>query len=871
MTERRSISHYDLLQKVGQGGMGAVYKAQDRKLDRIVALKFLHTDGLESETGKSRFLQEARAISRLSHRHIAVIHAIEECDQEIFLVFEYLSGGSLRTLLAARRAQGSRLRPEQVATYGLQMAEALAHAHARGIIHRDVKPANVMFGSDGDLKLVDFGLSKLRGAESLTESGYRIGTPLYMSPEQARGKEMDERSDIFSLGVVLYEMAAGQPPFIGGQPEAIVHRIIHESPPPIGDANPDCPPKLQAIVARALEKSPSARYQHMVEVSADLRSFLEETGYAAQQADATQTLTGRTSTGRARRWLWPLAAVPAVGILAVLMLPSLRDRLWNALPADKRIAVLPFENCAGKATSQAFCDGLLQSATTLLTQAERPETRVAITPASEIRRQQITNAATARKFAGANLAVAGKFQRSGNSVNIALTLIDTATQRVLGSATVPYDASHAAAIQEQLAAGMMVLLHSAKRAAASTFHRASPMAAANESYLRGAGYLERFDLPGNIENAIRSLEDAVHLDPKFADAHVALSGAYRRKYLISKDRAFIDSARTEATTALALDGSNAAAHVAAGVVMSLAGDREGAVSELQRALTIDPLDVQALRELAAVYNSAGRTSDAEGIYRKAIQLQPSEWVTYADLGVFHNTHQKYAEAEHDFRMQESLTPDSPLVHRNLGGVYIALGRFADAEREFVRSIQLAPTVTVYTNLGALYIFQGRYRDAIGAMEKATQLAPPAYRYAHVMWANLADAYRYTPDEAVKAPGAYHKAIEAAEQQLAFEPDNAELLSNVAVYWAKLGDRDKALDEIARAMRFAQGNRNISFHACIVYELAGARERALAALGDAIRGGYSRDEIEKDPELSKLRQDSRYQRLFPSAAEQDKVK
>src|ERR1700728_1304962 len=194
-TELRSISHYDLLQEVGRGGMGVVYRARDRKLDRTVALKFLKTDFIASSREKTRFIQEARAISRLNHRHIAVIHGIEEAEDKIFLVFEYLPGGTLRARLAAL-PEGLRLPFAQITSYGMQMAEALGHAHANGVIHRDVKPGNVMFNNDGDLKLVDFGLSKLAGGGRLTNSGARIGTPLYMSPEQAQGGEIDERSDI---------------------------------------------------------------------------------------------------------------------------------------------------------------------------------------------------------------------------------------------------------------------------------------------------------------------------------------------------------------------------------------------------------------------------------------------------------------------------------------------------------------------------------------------------------------------------------------------------------------------------------------------------------------------------------------------------
>jgi tetratricopeptide (TPR) repeat protein/tRNA A-37 threonylcarbamoyl transferase component Bud32 len=853
-TELRSISHYDLLEEVGRGGMGVVYKARDRKLDRTVALKFLKTDYIASSREKTRFIREARAISRLNHRHIAVIHGIEEAEGKIFLVFEYLPGGTLRSRLAAL-PEGLRLPPPQITSYGLQMAEALGHAHANGVIHRDVKPGNVMFNDDGDLKLVDFGLSKLAGGVRLTNSGARMGTPLYMSPEQAEGGEIDERSDIFSLGVVIYEMAAGRPPFVSDQPAGIAYKIVHQAAPPLTESNPNCPARLDAIIARAMEKSPDARYQSMRDLAADLRSFLHG---AAGDSSPTATLTMLASPPTRPRWVWVLAAVLIVAIAATL-LAVVGNRFWYRLPDEKRLVVLPFENVGNDPANQALCDGLLESATNMLAQLEYTDPKLVVTPVSEVRRQSIQTAETAHKLAGANLAIAGKFQRAGTTASLGLTLEDARTGRVLRSATLSYVSGQTAAIQEQLAGAVMKLLNLTRHNA--THFAGSSLPAANESYLLGTGYLQRFDLPGNLDKALTALDGAVRADPKFVAAHEALSAAYRRKYFVEKNRAFLDAARVQADQALDLDGSSSSAHVAKGVVLSLAGDHAAAAAELRRALSIDPLDVEALRELASVYDSLGQVSEAEEIYRKAIQMKPSEWVTYADLGVFHNSHQKYSEAESDFRAQESLTPDSPLVHRNLGGVYVALGRFPDAEKELLTSIQLQPAVTAYTNLGALYIFEARYRDAIGALEKATQLAPPAYRNAFIMWANLADAYRYTPDQASKAPATYRRAIEAAEQQLAFDPENGNLLSYVAVYWAKLGDRNRALDEIARAIRFAQGNRNLSFRASLVYELAGERERALAALGDAIQGGYSLDEIDREPELRKLREDSRYQQLI----------
>jgi serine/threonine-protein kinase len=530
--------------------------------------------------------------------------------------------------------------------------------------------------------------------------------------------------------------------------------------------------------------------------------------------------------------------------------------LLSRLPAEKRVAILPFGNTGNDPNGQAFCDGLLESAVASLRQLEPS---LVVIPAADIRRLAVTTADQARKLAGTNLVISGTVQRTGKSVQIDLKLMDPRTPRLLDQAQVVYDSGQSGSIQERLGAALVKLL--GLKVPERKRDPASRVPAANEAYLEGSGYLQRFDIPGNLDKGIAALQRATAQDPDFAAAYIALSGAYQRRFRETKDRQFLDLARDNAAKALDLNGSSADARVASGVVLSLGGDQEGAITEFRRAISIDPLNTDALRELAAAYDSAGRTADAEATYRKAVELRPNDWITLADLGVFHNNHQQYAEAEKDFLSVVALVPDSPAQHRNLGGVYIKMGRFPDAERELLKSIGLGPTSSAYTNLAALYLYLGRYRDAIGPAHEAIRLAPATYRSAFTLWGNLADAYRYTPDQAAKAPAAYQRAIQEAERQLAFEPDNPALLANVAVYSAKMGDRGRALDAIGRAMRFAHGNSKISFQAAIVYELTGARDRALAALGDATRGGYSPDEIAREPELAKLRQDPKYKSIL----------
>jgi tetratricopeptide (TPR) repeat protein/TolB-like protein len=867
-SEGRQVSHYELLERVGAGGMGAVYRARDLRLNRIVALKFLHPGLLDSEAAKQRFLQEARAVSQLNHPNIAIIHAIEEHEDDVFLVFEYLAGGTLRSRIETLGSQTRRLSPELAATYGLQLAEALAHAHGQGIIHRDVKPANALFSSAGQLKLTDFGLAKLRGSATLTMDGARIGTPAYMSPEQVEGNEIDERSDIYALGAVLYEIISGRLPFDAGRPDLVYYQIVHQTVPAMSGADWSAPSDLQRIVYRALEKDPAARFQSMAELAASLRAYLG--GLPTLVPDSpTVSLAAPIPRPKPRRLrpLWLGVPVLAAAGAGAWFLPGVRERFLRPLPATKRVALIPFANCTHEPVSRAFCEGLLDSSTGLLSLWQNAEPSLAVTPASEVRSLSIGTPEAARKLAGANLAVTGQFSPAEKPTTLTLRVVDTQSERVLRSASISYNPAEPTSLQERAASSIAGLLGLSVKTTKQYSIPASPVPAANTAFLRGVGYLRRFDVGDHIDRAVESLKQAVAADPGFAAAHVALSAAYRRRYLNSRDPATLDAARAEADRALSIDEQNPVAHAAVGAVFSLNGDRERAAAEFRRSLSLDPLNVETLRDLANLDDAMGRTAEALETYQKAIQLKPDEWATYGDIGVFYYQHQNYNAAADAFLKEASLVPDSPLVHRNLGGIYLTLGRNEDAEREFLTSIRLTPTVTAYLNLGALYVFESRYREAITVLTKATELASPSFSGAPTMWANLGDAYRYTPGGRQKADEAYHKAVEAVEQQLAFEPSDPHLLSDAAVYRAKLGDRTRAVDEIAQALRYGQGRRAISFHAALVYELTGARDRALAALGDAIRGGYSLEEINREPEFTNLRRDPRYQRLLASAVRQ----
>ena len=320
----QTLSHYELLEKIGEGGMGVIFKARDVKLDRLVALKFLSPEFRAAQESVSSFLHEARALSKLNHPNIATIYEVEEEGDQPFLALEYLPGGTLKERIQQARQDGETLPVKQIVDYALLMAQALAHAHRHGIVHRDVKPDNALLTAEDTVKLTDFGVAQVAGRESQPSADMTMGTAAYMSPEQAQGLEIDHRSDIFSFGIVLFELAAGEVPFSGSHEALILYDVVHADPPPLRRFRQDLPAELQRIVSRAIQKQPDERYQSMEDVLAELRSLAER-----------------------------------------LRLSGSRRRTPDA--AEPTVAVLPFVDMSSERDQQYFCEGIAEEITNALT------------------------------------------------------------------------------------------------------------------------------------------------------------------------------------------------------------------------------------------------------------------------------------------------------------------------------------------------------------------------------------------------------------------------------------------------------------------------------------------------------------------------
>jgi len=873
----RIVSHYELYEELGRGGMGQVYRARDLKLDRVVALKFLAAHLLQSPEALARFQREAKLISSLNHPNIATVHAIDQHEGVPFLVLEYLPAGTLHS-----RIKGCMLSLEDCIVYARQIAAGLAYAHRRGIIHRDVKPGNAMFSEQGDLKLVDFGLAKLGGSMEMTTPGTLMGTVSYMAPEQARGEAVHFSVDIYSTGVMLYEFAAGRVPFRAERAEIVIHQILTAEPPPLQDLRPGLPEAYYKIVAHALEKDSDKRYSTMNHLLEDLEAIAAEEGLERVKRAAlsshdqtTQTLirprperaskpgpVGRLIKRVGRR----NAILGGLLVMVLAMAAPLYERWqrWGRpVPVNRQILVLPFANIGGDTDSPAFSEGMMETLTAMLSQLERFQSSLWVVPASEVRSSKINNVGEARRRFSVNLVITGSVQRTDTEVRVIANLVDAINVRQLGSRILTVRRDEAR-LQTALLSAVLELLELEMRPQINQILNASNTqnASAYDLYVQGQGYLGNLQGRKEIEKAIVAFEQAVRRDPKYTLAYAALAEAYLGKHRLDKGEAqWLAKADAASSKAAALNRGLPQVHLALGLVQVATGRNEEAAKEFQEAVALDPSSVEGYRQLASAYTKLGRIQDAVATFQKAIRLKPGYWPNYHSLGVFYWQQGKYAQAEEPFQLVVKLAPENPSGYKSLGALYHMMDRYDDAVAALRKSLELEPSATAYTNLGTIYFFRGHYAQAVEMFEKAVQ----ERGHDPIKLGNLADGYWQVPGGKEKALEHYRKAVQYGESLLLIDPSDSALRASLAVYLSKLGQGLKARQYIGQALKHAPYEVGILYRAARVYELTGARPEALQYLGEAIRRGYSTGEVHHDPDLAALRQDPRFRNLITGAA------
>ena len=859
----QTISHYKILEKLGEGGMGVVYKAEDTRLHRPVALKFLPPELTRDPEAKERFTQEAQAASALDHPSIAVIHEIDQTqDGSSFICMAYYDGQTLK-----KRIEAGPLKIEETIDIAHQLAEGLQRAHEGGIVHRDLKPANVIITNRGEVKIVDFGLAKLMSGKRITKSGRTVGTAAYMSPEQARGEPVDHRSDIWSFGVLLYEMLSGQLPFKSDYEQALVYSILNENPQPVASLRSGVPSELEAIVNRCLEKDPPKRYESAVDLLGNLNRVKREKSSRTLVVARPKFATSLRSWRFVNKFVGLIAAV-VLALLLLLLLPSGRTTVENwlgisAIPEQKHLAVLPFTNIGGESTNQAFCDGLVETLTSKLTQLEQFHGSLFVVPASEVRTRGTTSPSQARRAFGVTMAVTGSMQRVDDRVRVTINLNDAMSLRQLRSSVIDNQTENLSVLQDGLVRTLAEMLE------IELLPESVPVLAAGgtnvpgayDFYLQARGYLQRYEKMENIETAISLFGRALKEDSSYSLAYAGLGEAYWRKYEDSKDVQWVDHATKYCVRAVELNDELSPVHVTLGLIYRGTGRYEEAVHEFLRALELDPVSAHAYGELAMAYNALGNLEKAEATYKKAIELRPGYWAGYNKLGVFYYHQGRYDEAITQFEQVVELTPDNVRGYTNLGALYFVQESWEDAREMFERSLNIEPNYRAYSNLGTLYFFEGRYADASRMLEKAIQLQDNDYR----LRGYLAAVYHWTPGKFEKAQDMFRHAAQMAEEQRKVNPRDPTLLSDLAGYHGMLGKSSEARRLLEEALALAPDDVEIIGGAGKIYEQLGDREQALQWIEKALNLGYSPTELEHSPGMRELRADARFQEILKAKA------
>ncbi len=838
------VSHYRVSEQLGRGGMGVVYKAHDTRLDRWVALKFLSADSL-SETDRLRFVGEAQAAARVHHPNICPIYEIDEHEGQLFFAMALVDGKTIDHLLAREP-----LPLAAALDIALQVANGLEAAHRLGVIHRDIKTSNVAVDTSGHAWILDFGVALRQDSHRLTAPGGAVGTPAYMSPEQAQGLSVDHRTDIWSLAVILFEMITGQLPFHRGSHYSVLHAIVTEQAADISALRPGVPVRLAQFFEKAFDKDPAQRWQSATEVQTELNQI------RATVPEPTRTLTSYVPLVTAP--LIPPASKKNRGSLGVLTLIACALLAWGAqrlwfttkLPDEKRIAVLPFTVPGNDPGVRTLADGLVETLTSKLTQIEEFQGKLMVVPASEIRGRNIASVEDARRIYDANLAITGSAQRWSDRVQFTMNLVDTATIRQLASRTVEFDAANPIGLRDGAvnSAVRLLALKLSKESSTSLVAGETSTQSAYSKYLKGAGYLARYDLTGNVDRAIASFTDATRLDPKYALAYAALGQARWRKAKMDSDPGQAQQARDDIETAIRLDPRLVEARVKLGEIFSESGQVEEAIQQEHQALQMAPDNAEAYRALGQAYAAAHQDAPAENAFREAVQRSPNDWYGHLLLGLFYWNRGRNSDARIAWEAARKLTPDNEVVYRDLANLDLREGKFQQASDLISKTLRFEPGPKTYSTLGIAYYYQKRYEEAAEALGTGIRLDPGEYRN----WGNLGTVYRHLPGKDKDARDAFEKAIALASKSLLVMKADYSTQANLAEYWAKLGDKRQAMaaiDKIPEAARGPQIDRIV-----LAYELTGERKKAVSAVQSLTLDDSMLTYLRNDPDLEALWRD-----------------
>jgi serine/threonine protein kinase/tetratricopeptide (TPR) repeat protein len=865
----QSISHYKILEKLGEGGMGVVYKAEDTRLRRSVALKFLPPDLTRESEAKERFIKEAQAAAALNHSNICTIYEINESDDRIFIAMEYLEGQDLKD-----RITSGPMKLSEVIGIGTQVAEGLREAHEKNIVHRDIKPANIMITAKGQTKVMDFGLAKLGGQTKITREGTTLGTVSYMSPEQARGDEVDHRSDIWSLGIVLYETVTGKPPFKGEYEQAVMYSIMNDDPEPLTGLRTGVPLEFERIILKCIEKNPAERYQTATDLLADFHHLQRITAAPAPPSKPKSSRPIAVQT--ILRIAWTAALILIVTVGTVLLVRQFIPSLKKVIPERIMLVVLPFENL-GQPEDEYFADGITEEITSRLASLHGLGV-ISRTSAFHYKKTNKTIKQIGKELK-VDYVLEGtvRWERAAerpNRVRVTPQLIRVSDDTHLWTERYDEQLDEIFAVQSNIAEEVVrelnvSLLEPEKQNLAE---RPTEDLDAYQAYLKGLEYSERGVYSEEDRRLrVKLFQRAVELDSNFALAWAALSRAHLDLINLGMDRTQkrADMAKVAIDRIFELHPDSPEAHLALGYYFYYVHrDYDQALEEFALAGKGLPNDSDVLGARAWIRRRQGHWNEAIDFAKQAFVLDPRDSGLARELGNLHSAIHKHVEAIEFYNRSIALAPDQQAAYvLKAMNYWFGWGDLKQARE----SLEAMPQRTDAFS-GLFWFLQELYERKFESALNRIASAPidifeaPNMFYPKSMLEGF--VYRFL-GQAEQSRGALENAQQTLEQELKEHPNDARIRSSLGMVYAALNRREEAIREGKLAVELLpvsldalHGPSQVEALA-MIYMLVGDHEAALDKIEYllSIPSSMTAPFLRIDPQWDPLREHPRFHKLM----------